>query len=74
MSTKWTFEDIGNKRGVYSGEDCMKTFCKSLREYAIIITNFKNKKNNTINKQIIYESYLNPADNHIYKKTFGNKC
>lgn len=44
MSTKWTFEDIGNKRGVYRGEDCMKTFCKSLTECAIIITNFKNKK------------------------------
>ena len=29
----------------------MKTFCKFLREYATKITNFKEKKNENINKR-----------------------
>ena len=32
MSTIWTFNNIENKHILYQGEDCMKTFCESLRE------------------------------------------
>ena len=35
MSTISSFKDIENKHDVYSGKDCMKNFCESLREHAI---------------------------------------
>ena len=34
MPTIWTFDGIENKHDVYRGEDSMKKFFKSLREYA----------------------------------------
>ena len=36
---------------MYRGEDCVLKFCKSLREHAMKIINFKKKKNEAINKQ-----------------------
>ena len=39
------------KNLVHRGKDCMKKFCKSLREEAKIIIDFEKKKNVTINKQ-----------------------
>ena len=44
MSTIWTFDGIVNKHDVHRGEDFMKTFCESLREYAMKVTNFEKKK------------------------------
>ena len=44
MSTVWPFKAIKNKHDVYRGKDCMKKFCGSVKEYALKITNFKNKK------------------------------
>ena len=44
MSTISSFKDIENKHDVYRGKDCMKTFCESLREHAMMIINFKEKK------------------------------
>ena len=44
MPTIWTFDDIENKHDVYRGADCMKKFCKSLREHEMKITNFGKKK------------------------------
>ena len=41
MSTISSFKNIENKHDVYRGKDCMKTFCGSLREYAMKITNSK---------------------------------
>ena len=35
------FNHIENKHDVYKGEDCIKTFYESLREHAIIITDFE---------------------------------
>ena len=50
MSTILSFETIENKYDVYRGKDCMKKFCKSLKEQAMKIINFKKKKNEVINK------------------------
>ena len=44
MSTILSFKSIENKHDVYRGKDCMKMFCKFLREHAIEIINFKKKK------------------------------
>ena len=43
MSTTSSFKNIENKYDVYRGEDCMKTCCQSLREYAMEIINFRKK-------------------------------
>ena len=39
------FKSLGNKYDVYRGMHCMNKFCEPLREHAMEITNFKNKKN-----------------------------
>ena len=35
MSTISSFKSIQNKHDVYSGKDCMKKFCESLRDHGI---------------------------------------
>ena len=44
MSIKSKFRSIENKHNVYRDKDCMKRFCEFLREHAIKIIDFKNKK------------------------------
>ena len=44
MPTKSSFRGIENKQDVYRGKNCLKTFCKFLREHAVKIINFKEKK------------------------------
>ena len=44
MSKISSFKSIENKHDVCRGKDCMKKFCKSLREHTIEIINFKKKK------------------------------
>ena len=44
MSTISPFKSIENKRDVYRRKDYMKKICKSLREHAMKIINFKKKK------------------------------
>ena len=51
MSTISSFRSIENKHDVYRGKDCMKKFCESLREHAMKIINFRNKKNEVVNKE-----------------------
>ena len=52
MSTIWAFDDIENKYTLYRGEDCMKKFCSSLREYATNVNIFlKTKKMLQLNKK-----------------------
>ena len=48
MSTIWAFDRIENKHGVYRSEDCMKRFCRSLKEHAM---NEKNKMIPVTNKE-----------------------
>ena len=51
MSTISSFKDIENKHGVYRGKGCMKKFCGSLKEQAMVIINFKKKRNEIINRR-----------------------
>ena len=44
MFTILPFKRIENKHDVYRGKDCMKKFCKPLREQAMEIINFEKKK------------------------------
>ena len=58
MSTTSSFTDIEIKHHVYRGIDCMKKFCKPLREHEMKIINFKNKKMKLL-KNEQQESYEN---------------
>ena len=51
MSTISSFRTIENKHGVYRGKNCMKKFRGFLREHAMKIINFKNKKYEVTNKR-----------------------
>ena len=51
MSTISPFKTIENKYDVYRGKDCMKKLCKSLREHALKIINFKKKKMKLLTKK-----------------------
>ena len=50
LFTHCSFDKIKNKLNCYRGEDCMKKFCKDLREHATKIINYE-KKDDTINKK-----------------------
>ena len=51
MSTIWAFDNIKKKHTLYLGEDCMKTFFKSLREHATNVIHFEKKKMLPLTKQ-----------------------
>ena len=44
MSIILSFTSIENKHDVYRGKDCMKKFCKFLREHTFKTINFKIMK------------------------------
>ena len=44
MSTIKAFDSVENKHSIYCGEDRIKKFHTSLREYAINVINFEKKK------------------------------
>ena len=44
MSTICAFYHVENKHSSYSGEDCMKKFCQSLRENGKNVIDFKKKQ------------------------------
>ena len=47
--TKFTHDTDEDKQDFYRGQDCMKEFCKTLRDHAMKIINYK-RKNDTISK------------------------
>ena len=51
MSTISSFRTIEKKHDVYRGKDCMKIFCEFLREHAMEMIKFKQKKNEVIDKR-----------------------
>ena len=51
LFTHCSFDKTRNKLDYYRGKDCMKTFCKDLREHATRIINYEKKKNDTINNR-----------------------
>ena len=44
LFTHCSFNKTKNKLDYYRGKDCMKIFCKDLREHATKIINYENKK------------------------------
>ena len=66
MSTISSFRSIENKHDVYRDKDCMKKFCKFLREHAMKIINFKKKKMKLLRKEQ-QESYENAKICYICK-------
>ena len=44
MSAVSSFRSIENKHDVYRGKDCIKTFCRYLREHAMKTFLLKRKK------------------------------
>ena len=49
--TYCSFDQTKSKLNYYRGKDCMKKFCKDLREHATKIINYGKKENDTINKR-----------------------
>ena len=49
--THCSFDKSKNKLNYYIGEDCMKKFCKDLREHATKIINCEKKRYDSINKR-----------------------
>ena len=51
MSTLSSFRSKENMDDVYRGKDCMKKFCKFLREHAMKVINTKKKKMKLLTKE-----------------------
>ena len=49
------YKGIENKHDVYRGKNCVKKFCKSLREHTVEIMNFKKKNFKNLEQQKSYE-------------------
>ena len=47
----YSFRSIKNKHDVYSGKDCMKKFCESLRKHTMKIINLKKEKIKLLKKE-----------------------
>ena len=67
-----SFRSIENKHDVYRGKDCMKKFCKILREHTMKIINFKKKKLKSLTKEK-HELYENTKICYICKEKFENE-
>ena len=44
LFTHYSFDKTKNKPDYYRGKDCMKKFCKDLREHATKMINYEKKK------------------------------
>ena len=66
--TSCSFDKSKNKINYYRGDDCMKKFCKDLREHATRIINYEKKKMvplTTKKKVIIKKKYVIYAKNNL---------
>ena len=70
MSIIQSFKSIENEHNIDRAKDCMKTFCKCFREYAIEIINFKKMK---FLIKDLEEPYENAKLCYICKEKFKNK-
>ena len=70
--THCSFDKSKNKLNYYRGDDCMKRFCKDLREHATKIINCKKKDMIPLTKKE-EENYNNQNVYHICKKEFNYK-
>ena len=53
MPTISLFKNIEYKHDAYRGSDCMENICKSLREHAMNIIDFKKKQMKLLTKALL---------------------
>ena len=71
LLTHCSFDESKNKLNYYRGDDCMKKFCKDLREHATKIINYEKKKMIPLTtKEEIYRNKQKIC--YICKKEFNN--
>ena len=71
LFTNCSFDESKNKLNYYRGDDCMKKFCKDLREHATKILNYEKKKMIPLTtKEEIYHNKQEIC--YICKKEFNN--
>ena len=64
-----SFDKFENERNCYGGKDCMKIFCNDLRDQALKIIKYENKKEIILTNEE-KESYENQKNCHICRKEF----
>ena len=69
--TNCSFDKSNNKLSYYRGEDCMKRFCKDLKDHAIKIIDFKKKAMIPLTKEE-EDNYNKENICHICEKDFNN--
>ena len=72
VSAIFSFRSIKSKLDLYRDKNSIKKFCESLREHAMKIINFKEKKMKLLAKEQ-QESYENARICYICKEKFENK-
>ena len=66
-----SFDESKNKLNYHRGDDCMKKFCRDLREHSTKIITYKKKKMISLTtKEEIYHNRQKIC--YIYKKEFDN--
>ena len=68
--TNCSFDKSNNKLSYYRGEDCMKRFCKDLKDHATKIIDFKKKTMIPLTKE--EDNYNKENTCYICKKDFNN--
>ena len=69
--TSCSFDKSNNKLSYYRGEDCMRRFCKDLKDHATKIIDFKKKNVTPLTKEE-EDNYNKDNICHICKKEFNN--
>ena len=69
--TNYSFDKSNNKLSYYRGEDCMKRFCKDLKDHATKIIDFKKKSMIPLTKEE-EDNYNKENICYICKKEFNN--
>ena len=70
--TNCSFDKSNNKLSYYRGENCMKRFCKDLKDHATKIIDFKKKPMIPLTKEEEKYNYNKENICHICKKDFDN--
>ena len=64
----WAFNHIENKHSLCHDEDCMKIFCRCLREHAKNVINFEKKKMLLLTKKRVKITTGCKSMLHLWKK------
>ena len=72
LFTHCSFDKLKNKLDYYRGKDCMKKFCKDLREHATKIINYEKKKMIPLTTKEEIDYYKQKIC-YICKKEFNKK-